>query len=110
MDDDIVEYVAEKIPQVNLSSAWTDDGPTDLVVSYQGRQTSLGLTESPSDRYIVLRGLNRIMAGEYELRVFTVTLETDTHAFLVKPCSWWRAMEQRFPERIAAIFSRVTET
>ena len=71
--------------KADLSAEMTEDEPPSLIVTYKGEETVIELTESPADRYLVLRGLNVVLEGDYELRVFNVTLETDTHAFLVKP-------------------------
>jgi hypothetical protein len=60
------------------------------------------------DRYITLRRLNEIMAGDYELRAFQHTLGDDTHCFYPKPCDWWTAMEAAFPAEVERVFARIT--
>lgn len=107
-DEDIVEYVADFV-KGELSAEMTEDEPPKMVVTYKGEESVIELTESAADRYVVLRGLNAVLEGEYELRVFKVTLESDTHAFLVKPVVWWQAMEERFGDRIEEVFSPLTE-
>ena len=107
-DDAVVEEAAGLIPEAGLSAEWTDGDPADLVVRYKGRRVPLGLTGTPDDRSIVLRGLAGVLAGDYELRAFARSLETDTLAVLVKPAAWWRAMDERFPARMAQVFRPIT--
>lgn len=109
-DEEIVTSVAEFVRKGELSAEMTDDEPPSLIVTYKGEETVIELTESPADRYVVLRGLNAVLEGDYELRVFNVTLDTDTHAFLVKPVAWWQAMDDRYPDRMEEVFSHLTES
>jgi len=107
-EGDLIDYVIDKIPDAGLSFA-EDESSEDLVLLYKGRMQPVGLTHSPRDRYITIRALNRILAGDYEMRVFRVTLDWDTHSFYLKPCSWWREAEQGHPQEIARVFRVVDE-
>jgi hypothetical protein len=106
-EGDLLDALAELIPQADLSYQWTA-AKDDLYIVYRGRRHKVGLTFSGRDRYITLRRLNEILAGEYELRVFRHTLGDDTHCFYPKPCSWWAEMERAFPAAIERVFARIT--
>src|SRR4051794_4057776 len=86
-EEALIGYVADVIPEAGLSVAWNESG-VDLVLSYKDRTLAVGLTMSPRDRYIAIRAVNRILEGDYEMRLFRVTYESDTHSFYVKPASW----------------------
>jgi hypothetical protein len=107
-EESLIGYVAAVIPQAGLSCAWSESGD-DLVLSYKGRTQSVGLTMSPRDRYIAIRAVNRILAGDYELRLFRVTYESDTHSFYVKPASWWREADAAHAAAVARVFRVVDE-
>jgi hypothetical protein len=109
-EGDLINALAKLIPEARLTYGWGKGrcGEDDIFVSFRGRRYKLGLTMSGRDRYITLRRLNEILAGEYELREFRHTLGDDTHSFYPKPCSWWAAMERAFPAAIERVFSRIT--
>jgi hypothetical protein len=105
-----VESVAEKIAPVDMFGEWTDDDPTDVEVTYKGKTSRLGLTLAPIDRSLALAGLNRIMAGDFEIRAFKVTVGTsDTLSCYVKPSSWWKSMDAEFPSEMAKTFMVLPE-
>src|SRR5262245_59107830 len=103
----IVEYMARIIPEAGLTCEFAEDD--DLVVTYKGQPTKVGLTFSPKDRYITIRKLNSILAGDYEIRVFRATLDSDTHSLYVKSSEWWASMDAYFPDRIAHLFAKITD-
>jgi hypothetical protein len=104
---DVVAYVAERIPR-QLGAVWADD-PVDLVVTYEGRSTPLGLKLAPSDRSRCLARLNEIIGPDFEIRAFSQTIATsDTISFYVKPRSWWDWMGAEFPEQVARVFTRIS--
>ena len=106
-EQDMLEQLLEIFPQAGLS--WEDDEEEeDLYVTFGGARSKVGLTMSPKDRYILLRRLNVIMAGKYELRAFRCTLYSDTHCFYPQSVAWWSRMEAMFPARVAEIFARIT--
>jgi hypothetical protein len=107
-EGNLIGYVADVIPEAGLSFEEDETGE-DIVLSYRGRTLPVGLTLSPRDRYITIRAINRLLAGDYEMRLFRVTYEPDTHSFYVKPASWWRDAEQAHPEEIARVFRVVDE-
>ena len=107
-DDAIIEYVMERIPKSGLKYRWIGD-QTDLAVTYKRHRTALSLTMSPSDRYRVIRGINGILKGDYEMRVFRYSLLSDTHSLYIKPAAWWAEMDARFPARMEAVFSRISD-
>jgi len=79
------------------------------VLSYKGKSARFGLTMSPRDRYITIRAINRLLAGDYEMRLFNATYESDTHSLYVKPSAWWREAERAHPAEIARVFRVVDE-
>ncbi len=106
-DDAIIEYVSAQIPEAGLAYEWADND-TELVAVYKGNKTRLGLTQSLRDRSIVIRGLNRVLQDDYELRVFTHSFQSDTLTLYVKPRQWWAEMDALFPERLGTVFSKIT--
>ena len=107
-EGDLIGYVADAIPEAGLSFAEAEEGE-DLVLTYKGRSLPVGLTMSPRDRYITIRAINRVLAGDYEMRLFRVTYESDTHSFYIKPAEWWREAERVHPAEIARVFQVVDE-
>jgi hypothetical protein len=79
-----------------------------MYIVYRGRRHKVGLTFSGRDRYITLRRLNQVMAGDYELRGFRHTLEDDTHSSYPQRRSWWAAMEHFFGAETERVFARIT--
>jgi hypothetical protein len=104
---DMVDELAEMLPDGLLSHECVDAENDDYLI-FRGRRHKVGLTLSGRDRYIMLRRLNEVMAGEYELRVFRHTLDSDTHCFYPARCDWWAAMEVAFPADVARVFARIT--
>jgi hypothetical protein len=107
-EGDLIRYVADAIPEAGLSFE-DDKNGEDIILSYKGRTLPVGLTMSMRDRYITIRAINRMLAGDYEMRLFRVTYESDTHSFYVKPAGWWREAERAHPEEIARVFRVVDE-
>jgi hypothetical protein len=107
-ETDLIAYVANAIPEAGLSFVESESGE-DLLLSYKGRSAPAGLTMSPRDRYITIRAINRLLAGDYEMRLFRVTYESDTHSFYVKPASWWHETEQAYPAEMARVFRVVDD-
>jgi hypothetical protein len=103
----IITVVSRLIKDEKLSCEWVE-AEGDLYVTYQGQRHKVGLIWTGNDRYITLRKLNEILAGDYEIRGFRHTLGDDTHCFYVKPCWWWAEMEKRFPRQIARVFAVIT--
>ena len=106
-EGDLLDQLIEILPEAKLS--WEDaEEEEDMVVTFGGVRSRVGLTVSMRDRYILLKRLNQIMAGAYELRAFRCTLGSDTHCFYPRSVAWWSRMESLFPERIAEVFARIT--
>lgn len=108
-EESIVSDVASKLPAGELEWEWIDAAELSLVLRFRERRMQCTLALSPRDRYLVLRSLNRVLAGDYELRPFTCTFETDTHSFLLRQADWWAEWERRFPDRFDELFSRITD-
>jgi hypothetical protein len=108
-EGDLIDYVIDLIPEAGLSFD-EDESGEDLVLSYKGRTLPVGLTRTPRDRYITIRALNKILSGDYEMRLFRVTFESDTHSFYLKRCGWWLSAEQAHPQEIARVFRVVDES
>ena len=108
-EESLTEALAELLPAGWLSGNWENIGDdTDLVVTYRGTIHLAGLTGDQPDRYVWLRRMNQIMAGDFELRAFRFTLGDDTHCFLLARCGWWAAMEEAFPKEVRRVFTRIT--
>jgi hypothetical protein len=103
----LTDALAELLPAGWLSHEWVE-AEGDIYVTYRGVRHKVGLTWSPADRYIWLRRMNEVMAGDYELRGFRHTLGDDTHCFILGRCGWWVAMEAEFPTRLRRVFARIT--
>jgi hypothetical protein len=106
-EGDLTDALAELLPPGWLSHEWVD-AEDDLYVTYRGVRHKVGLTLSPRDRYVWLRRMNEVMAGDYELRGFRHTLGDDTHCFYPGRCDWWSALEAAFPAEVRRVFARIT--
>jgi hypothetical protein len=102
----LVDALAELLPEARLTHEWVN-AEGDMYIIYRGRRHKVGHTWSGRDRYITLRRLNEVMAGDYELRVFRHTLGDDTHCFYPAPCEWWAAMDKACPAEVERVFARV---
>lgn len=103
------EALAALLPDGWLSGKWVGDGAdTDLAVTYRGKHYMAGLTGNQTNRYVWLRRMNQIMAGDFELRAFRFTLGDDTHCFLPARCRWWAAMDAAFPKEVQRVFAKIT--
>lgn len=107
-ETDLIGYVANAIPSADLSVAW-NVSEDDLVLSFKDRTLLVGLTFSPRDRYVAIRAVNQVLAGEYEMRLFNLTYESDTLVFYVKTASWWCEAELLHPTIIKRVFRVVDE-
>ncbi len=107
-ESDLLGYVIDAIPEAGLAFS-EDDSGEDLVLSYKGRSIPVGLTMTPQDRYITIRAINKVLAGDYEMRLFRLTYESDTHSFYIKPARWWREAEQAHREELSRVFRVVDD-
>ena len=105
----IVDDVSKHISPDKLSYEWVGDGE-DLILLYRDRRRRVGLTISMRDRYICIRAINDILAGDYELRLFRQSFYSDTHELYIKPAKWWSLFDSQYPERSAEVFKRLDET
>ena len=105
-DSDIIKYFGEYIPEKNISVKETDDG---LNVIYDSGSFDIKLSFSGADRYNTIRGLNKIISSDYEIRLFDSSFYSDTHVFLILPKSWWDDLDNRFGEKVSGIFTVITE-
>lgn len=104
----IVDYVNDFLANDELSYE-PDDSGEDLVLQYKGRELLMGLSGAPQDRYVALRAINRILAGDYEVRLIRVTYESDTHSFFVASAPWWRDAIDAHPRRMSEVFQTIDE-
>ena len=105
-DSDVVQYVANFLDEDKLSANWENES---LEITYNGTIYSLSLNFIGKNRYNTLRKLNDILKDKYEIRVFNASFGSDTHIFLVRPLSWWHAMEKQCSEKLKIEFSGLTE-
>lgn len=109
-DEAIVERVASIVEEAGpLEHEELEDQP-GFELSFAGRTVRVKLTESPRDRYLTLRGLARVLAKHFELRLFRATYQSDTHVFYVRPAWWWNEAERRRGDAIARLFRPTDET
>jgi hypothetical protein len=104
-EEGIVRSVSAAIAPDTLSCEWQGDG--DLVLLYKDRRRPVGLTFSMRDRYICLRAINDILAGEYELRLFEPSFWSDTRQFLAEAAAWWDALDRQRLERSSKVFRKI---
>lgn len=100
-DDEIVKLFGEQLLQEQVAVETTEQG---LLVTYNGVQHPIALTFSPKDRYVTIRGFQRVIGDTYEIRLFEHSYWSDTHEFLVLPHAEWAKLEQRYRERIGEVF------
>ena len=85
---------ADVVPQAPAEGAQVTvarDGKTASAVSF--------------DRVEVLQAMDKVLQGaEEEMRVIADSLRSDTIAVMVKPVSWWKAMEEHFPKEMKKIY------
>ena len=107
-EDWILDEIIARMPDGLLSYRWTDD-QQDLMATYKGFETPLGLTSTPADRYVALRALNKILMPDYEIRVFSISFGSDTHTFYLQPSSWWSEMDAHFAARMSSVFTKISD-
>lgn len=101
-EEEIIRSINQVIAPYKISFEWM--GNDDIQIQYKEKERLLGLSFSLKDRYICLRAINDILQDEYELRLFELSFNSDTHLFLVKPGSWWADFDQLHPKRSAQLF------
>jgi hypothetical protein len=107
METDLVGYVMRAIPEAGLS--FTGDEAKDIMLAYKDKTLPVGLTHSPGDRYITIRAMNKVLEGDFEMRLFRVTYFSDTHMFYVQSAAWWQEAERLHPQDMERVFQRVDE-
>ncbi|MFQ3229445.1 MAG: hypothetical protein ACI9DO_000805 [Reinekea sp.] len=65
---------------LNFSCAENDDG---ITISFEGIEYKIPLTNTGSDRYVVLCSCAEILKDSHHVWMYKPSLEDDTHAFLV---------------------------
>lgn len=104
-DEEIVRLFGEYVDE-ELSAESTDSG---LMVTYAGEKYPIPLKFSAEDRYITIRGLANLLKGKYEARLFRDSYFSDTHCFLLLPCSVWQSVEQRYGDQVEQIFQVIDD-
>lgn len=62
------------------------------------------------NRVEVMQAMDDVLQGaEEEMRVIAESLCSDTVAVMVKPVSWWRAMDEHFPEEMKNSYVKLAD-
>jgi hypothetical protein len=107
-ETDLVSYVADQLPNHNLTVTLGDDEST-LLVTFDDQVTPVRLSLSRRDRYVTVRALNDIFANQLEMRLSTPRFYSDTHVFLCLERTRWAELEAVNPV-IANLFVKPDET
>jgi len=100
-DEEIVRLFGERLPDEKVEVVTTDKG---LDITYNGQLHSIPLTFTAKDRYITIRGFQKLIRDKYEIRLFGPSYFSDTHDFLVLPNPQWEELDARYPARSREMF------
>lgn len=100
-DEEIIRLFGEQLPDEKIEVVRTDKG---LDISCNGQQHSIALTFSEADRYITIRGFQKLIKDKYDIRLFEDSYWSDTHTFLILPNQQWEVLEARYPVQTKEIF------
>ena len=60
-----------------------------------------------TDRVEVLQAMDKVLKGaDEEMRVIAESLRSDTLSVMVKPVTWWKAMDKHFPKEMEKTYVR----
>jgi hypothetical protein len=103
-DDDanIVDQVAGRLKDQNALTVTRTD--QELTLRYRDRVHSVPFEGIGAERYVTLRALNAILAGDFELRTLRKSLSADTHGVVVAPVKLWSELETTDKSGVAKRF------
>jgi len=80
------------------------DGEPGLYHRFGTRRARVPLAGAPSDRHATLVAIHAILAPEYELRMCTDSLASDTIGFVALSAERWRELEGEHGEAVGRLF------
>jgi hypothetical protein len=86
-----------------------DDPGFEIYIAYKEKRIKVPLTVSPQDRHITLCSLNEALAPDYEVRFCIDSNGSDTLAFLPLPTTTWAELEQKYCDRVGALFYKIAD-
>jgi len=108
-DDEIVREIAEKVAEPALSAEYTDD---ELKITYKDEEFDLPYSLfSPLEkaRYVTINKIRELVKDKYKIRVWRESTLSDTHSLYIKENSWWKFMDEKFPDNMNQLFVKITE-
>lgn len=78
--------------------------PTEVRVSFRGREHSMAFSEQPARNFRVLVWAIELLQPEYHTKLFRCTEDSDTPCFLLRPVAWWNAYRTAYPDKYQKIF------
>ena len=111
-DEVIAEYCESILHTGKLSGELVDadhEEGYDVYVEYGERRLRVPLKYSGEDRHITLCALNRVLAGEYEIRLCVDSNGSDSLLFIPLPCEEWASLERRFGKAVEKRLYRLSD-
>lgn len=108
--EDTLEDIGEVIGDGELQWAETKRG-YGMTVAYGSRTASAREKEMKAVGFngVLIQLLNKVLRPDYEIRIFRDSMVADTWCFLVKPVTWWKAMDKNFAKRTGEFCATLDE-
>lgn len=103
-DDGIVAMVAEAIGRDDLQAEWDDEV---LVITCGDSELRVPMQMDPVDRDTTIRAVNTLLQPEYEVRLISLSVGSNTHSFCVLRAGDWRTVEAANPQLAADHFLKL---
>lgn len=84
---------------------YAKDGSVTVDLRFCDRRDCFTLPPQEQNNFRALLRVGQILQPEYQIRIFRITEDSDTQAFLLRPAAWWTAFRSQYPQRYSAIFS-----
>ena len=104
VDADVIDLFADSLKHDKLTAKETETG---LYMEFKGRSKELTLQEIGKNRYNAIRGLNAVLAPDYEVRAVKNSTDGDTHCFSLAPSWLWNNLESESPGKSDKKFKRI---
>jgi hypothetical protein len=105
-DQEIVQECEALIKSGNLSAEWVPNAVSaDLDITYKGKVTRVPYPPPGADRDTTLFTLARVLAGDFDLRLWTDSNGSDMAAFAALTSDEWRQLEASFGDIVAVKFA-----
>ena len=99
-DEDILEYFNEKLPDNSKIDYEFTDSPSkrgfDIILKKHGMRSPIPYADDGADRDTTIISAQEYLSPEYQIRLYTETLGSDTLAFCVMSATQWEQLEQMF--------------